>query len=202
MPTLRSGRALPALAVLCWLFVVGVGLTRLWAYAYTPGPAAVAQATWPATSTLSRDGARPTLVMLLHPQCACSRASLGELAQLMAHVQNQVTVHLLFYRPVGGGPEWTDTDLWRSAAAIPGVQRRIDEEGAEARRFGGFVSGQTFLFDADARLIFQGGITYARGHAGDNVGRQSLQALIRDEQAPARRTPVFGCLLGGEGRAS
>ena len=202
MQILRSGRALPALAVFCWLFAVGAGLNRLWAYAYTPGPEAAAPARWPAASRLLRDTARPTLVMLLHPQCACSRASLGELAQLMAHVQNKVTVYLLFYRPVGGGPEWTDSDLWRSAAAIPGVERRIDEDGAEARRFGGFVSGQTFLFAADARLIFQGGITFARGHAGDNIGRQSLQTLIRDGQAATARTPVFGCLLGSEGRAS
>lgn len=202
MQILRSGRGLTALSVLCWLFAVGVGLTRLWAYAYTPGPAAVAHASWPEASRLPRDTAHPTLVMLLHPQCACSRASIGELAQLMAHVQNRVNVHLLFYRPIGASREWTDTDLWDNAAAIPGVTLRIDEDGVEAARFGGFVSGQTFLFGRDGRLLFQGGITYARGHAGDNVGRQSLQALIHDGQAPARRTPVFGCLLGGAGAAS
>ena len=202
MQILRSGRTLTALAVLCWLVAVGVGLTRLWAYAYTPGPAATVPAAWPDASRLSRDTTRPTLVMLLHPHCACSRASLGELARLMAHVQNQVTVHLLFYRPVGGGPEWTDTELWRDAGAIPGVQRRIDENGVEARRFGGVVSGQTYLFDAQARLTFQGGITFARGHAGDSAGRASLQALIRRERhTVASTTPVFGCLLG-EGNAS
>jgi hypothetical protein len=199
---LRSGRGLTALAIICWLLVVGIGLKRLWAYAYTPGPEAAAPGSWPATSQLPRRATDPTLVMLLHPQCACSRASIGELAQLMAHVQGQVTVHLLFYRPVGAGSEWTDTELWDSAAAIPGVQLRIDEDGAEAARFGGFVSGQTFLFGADDRLLFHGGITFARGHSGDNVGRESLQALIRHEPAPARRTPVFGCLLGGESRTS
>jgi hypothetical protein len=140
--------------------------------------------------------------MLVHPQCACSRASIGELAQLMAHVQNRVTVHLLFYRPVGAGAEWTDTGLWDRAAEIPGVELRIDEDGVEAARFGGFVSGQTFLFGADARLLFQGGITYARGHAGDNAGRESIQAILLDRPAPARRTPVFGCLLGRGATAS
>jgi len=198
----RSGRGPAALAVLCWLFAIGAGLQRLWAYAYTPGPAAAAPARWPAESRLPRDAHRPTLVMLLHPHCACSRASLGELAQLMAHVQDKVTVHLLFYRPVGAGPEWSQTDLWDSAAAIPGVDRRIDEEGVEAARFGGFVSGQTFLFAEDARLLFQGGITFARGHAGDNDGRQSLQALIHHRPVSTRRTPVFGCLLGSGGSAS
>ena len=50
-----------------------------------------------------------------------------------------------------------------------------DDDGAEARRFGAETSGQTLLYDARGALAFSGGITGARGHAGDNAGRASLR---------------------------
>src|SRR5688500_10944324 len=70
-------------AAASWWVVIGYGLARLSAYANTPGPGAVAPRTWPAYSRIALDMQRPTLVMLVHPQCACSRASVGELALLM-----------------------------------------------------------------------------------------------------------------------
>ena len=185
-----------AATVACWLITVGLGLGKVWAYANTPGQAAEAPAGWPAGSQLARDDARPTLVMLVHPQCSCSKASMGELEKLMAHVHGKVTAHVLFYRPAGAGPDWTDSDLWRIASSIPGVAVSVDDDGREAARFGGFVSGQTFLFDTEQRLAFAGGITFARGHAGDNTGRTSVQALILQDGPASARTPVFGCALG------
>ena len=53
-----------------------------------------------------------------------------------------------------------------------------DDDGAEARRFGAETSGQTLLYDEHGALLFSGGITGARGHAGDNAGRASLVALL------------------------
>lgn len=181
---------------MCWLVTVSLGLGKIWAYANTPGQTAEAPVTWPAASQLAHEAANPTLVMLVHPQCSCSRASIGELEKLMARVYGKVTAHVLFYRPERAGSGWTDTDLWQAASAIPGVRVSVDEDGREAARFGGFVSGQTFLFAADGRLEFSGGITFARGHAGDNAGRDSLQALILGDGPASPRTPVFGCALG------
>jgi hypothetical protein len=44
-------------------------------------------------------------------------------------------------------------------------------------------------------LIFSGGLTGSRGHAGDNAGRASVIALL-DHGTPSRRsTSVFGCSL-------
>jgi hypothetical protein len=196
LPKRPADRLILAATVMCWLVAVALGLGKVWAYANTPGQAADAPMGWPADSTLARDAARPTLVMLVHPQCSCSQASMGELEKLMAHVQGQVTAHVLFYRPAGAGPEWTATDLWRIASSIPGVTVSVDDDGEESARFGGFVSGQTFLFGTDNRLAFSGGITFARGHAGDNAGRSSLQALIRGRGPASAHTPVFGCALG------
>jgi hypothetical protein len=195
MTTDRTTGRLIAAAVVAWSVVVILGLTGLWSYAMTPGPPAKAPITWPATSRLQHDGDRPTLVMFAHPMCACSRASVGELAKLMAHVQGRLTAHVLFYRPSTTDPDWNHTDLWSSASAIPGVAVATDEDGKEAARFGAAVSGQTMLFDADGRLMFSGGLTAARGHFGDNEGRSALMSLLTDAKTSTRRTPVFGCFI-------
>ena len=78
-----SQRALWAVLVV-WLASVGTGLAWLMAYDNTPGTAANAPGGWPAGTTLARDAAGPTLVMLAHPRCDCTRASIGELAELLA----------------------------------------------------------------------------------------------------------------------
>jgi hypothetical protein len=183
-------------AAASWLVVVGYGLAELSSYANTPGPGAVAPRTWPAHSRVAPNGKRPTLVMLVHPQCACSRASIGELALLMAHAQGRLTAHVLVYYPRGSGEAWARTDLWNQASQIPGVTVSGDADGDEAARFGAFVSGQTLVFDAQRNLVFDGGITFARGHSGDNAGRDAIQTLVNGGSPATRRTPVFGCLLG------
>jgi hypothetical protein len=195
----RAKRRLRAVALgaafLVWMAVVITGLGQLWVYAETPGPSATAPDSWPTASHIVRDTHRPLLLMFLHPQCPCSRASVGELALLMAHVQGQVTAKVFVYRPVKEEPDWEHTDLWTSAAAIPGVQVATDLTGSEAAIFGAAVSGQTLLYDRDGRLTFNGGITAARGHAGDNPGRSTLLSLLGEGTAATSRTPVFGCAL-------
>jgi hypothetical protein len=57
------------------------------------------------------------------------------------------------------------------------------------------TSGQTFLYDARGTLLFSGGITGARGHAGDNAGRASIVALLNRAGAATTSTNVFGCSL-------
>ncbi len=192
----RSRRPLMGAAFLLWLLVVAAGLGQLWAYAETAGPAADASAVWPASARLVRDAHRPTLLVFAHPQCPCSRATIGELALLMAHAQDRATTYVIFYRPRNAEAGWEQTDLWRSAAAIPGVHVVADDNGADAAVFDAATSGQTMLYDADGRLIFSGGITGARGHSGDNPGRTALTALLNGGRSDKSRTSVFGCLLG------
>jgi hypothetical protein len=93
---------------------------------------------------------------------------------------------------------WERTDLWDSAAAIPGVHVMSDERGAQARVFGALVSGQTMLYDATGSLLFSGGITGARGHEGDNPSRTALTSMLVGQLTDPIRTPVFGCYLQAE----
>jgi hypothetical protein len=133
--------------------------------------------------------------MLAHPHCPCTRASVSELAQIMAESQGKLSAYVLFMKPNGADADWDQTDLCRSAAQIRGVTVVSDVDGTEARRFGAKTSGHTLLFDADGRLLFSGGITASRGHAGGNAGESAVLAAINDASRKPTRTMVFGCSL-------
>jgi hypothetical protein len=167
----------------------------VWAYDNAPGLAATAPQAWPDRTTLVRASNRPTLVLLAHPQCDCTRATLGELAEVLARAAEPPKTYVLFLRPAGFATGWEQTALWRTAKSLPDVTVLRDDDGAEARRFGAETSGQTLLYDAHGALAFSGGITSARAHAGDNAGRASLVALLNGRQADRRGTSVFGCSL-------
>jgi hypothetical protein len=187
-----------AAGLAAWLLTVGAGMRMLWAYADTPGRPAAAQPTWPAAASFSRDASGPVLVLFLHPQCPCSRATIAELSRLLASAPAPAAIYALVYRPVDAEAGWEHTDLWNSAAALPGVHVMTDVGGAQARVFGAFVSGQTLLYSATGSLLFSGGITDARGHEGDNPGRAALTSLLSGGTPAAAGTPVFGCYLYSE----
>src|SRR5215472_11422328 len=107
----------------------------------------------------------------------------------------RIAAHVLFVDPPGVSEGWDQTDLWSTAVAIPGVDVMRDRGGIEARRFGATTSGQVLLYDGAGRLMFRGGITSARGHEGDNVGRARIAALLAHSDATPRQSPVFGCPL-------
>jgi len=119
----------------------------------------------------------------------------------MARAGDRLTADVLFVTPPGASGGWEATDLWRGAAAIPGVTVVDDLDGVEARRFGALTSGQVLLYDAGGQLRFSGGITPARGHAGDNAGRSAIVALVESASSAPVETPVFGCSLLDDSRS-
>jgi hypothetical protein len=133
--------------------------------------------------------------MFAHPRCPCTRASLSELARLLTQVPDKLNTYVVFLKPEGTPVDWDKTDLWRTATAIPGVTVLSDSTGMEARHFHAETSGQTLLYNQIGALLFQGGITLARGHEGDNPGRTALQDLIRTGHSDQTNTAVFGCGL-------
>ena len=183
-----------AVIAIAWIAAVGMGLRGLLNYENAPGTVAAVPTAWPGSQIpLASD--RPTLVMLAHPHCPCTRASVGELAEIMAHVQGKAVAYVLFSKPGDARVDWEDTGLRRSAAAIPGVTVLSDADGAEARRFGAETSGHTLLFAADGRLLFSGGITQSRGHAGHNAGASAIVSLVHNRIPARTETFVFGCSL-------
>lgn len=185
-----------------WLVAVAMGSLFGIRYETTSSRTAVAPVMWPEKCPLSLSLDRPTLIMFVHPKCPCSRASLHELAVLISHCQGRVATHVIFLLPKGFSEDWARTDLWESASAIPDVSVCEDIGGIERRRFGAQVSGETFLFRPNGQLLFHGGITGARGHSGDNLGRYMIQAYLLDpikirsfQGGSTSNTPVFGCEL-------
>jgi hypothetical protein len=171
------------------------GMGMLWRYSLNPGTAGTPPALWPQQSRLVRRPGNLTLVMVVHPHCPCSRASIAELEVLMTRPSRRINADVIFLKPPGFDDSWTKTNLWRSATAIPGVNAVIDD-GRETRLFGAATSGQTMVYSRDGSLLFTGGITAARGHFGDNDGASAITALLNQSTAkPAYRTAVYGCAL-------
>lgn len=181
--------------VAVWLVASASGLWVLWAYDNKPGVSATPAARWPAASRLERAADRATLVLLAHPQCSCTPASIGELAEVLARVRSAPRTYVVFLKPSTFADGWERTALWQAAARLPNVTVVRDDDGMEARQFGAATSGQTFLYDSQGVVQFSGGITSARGHAGDNPGRAALISLLDRLDTDHRRTRVFGCPL-------
>jgi hypothetical protein len=185
------------LAIL-WLAALAVGEGLMLAYKISPGRVGNPPSRWPPECRIPRPSDCSTLVLFAHPHCPCTRATLDELAILMAGSGDQMKAHVLFVKPHAFPDGWERTDLWRNAAGIPGVTAWSDPDGVEARHFQATTSGQILLYDAGGRLRFRGGITRARGHAGDNPGREAILAALWEGGADSRETAVFGCPLFDE----
>jgi hypothetical protein len=182
-------------ALAIWLLAVAAGVRQMGRYASTEGVPGNTPHVWPLKSRLEPAADMPTLVMLAHPQCTCTRASIGELEKIMTRSQGRVKAYVLFLRPPGVPANWETTDLWESATRIPGVSVLSDPDGKEAELFQAATSGQTALYASDGRLLFSGGITRSRGHLGDNAGSSAIVSLIGNELTAQPTTPVFGCAL-------
>ena len=104
---MRHGRLVGAVAGISWLVAVAAGLAVLWSYENAPGIPATPPDHWPAASSLRRLPGVATLVMLVHPRCPCSRASLEELDRLMAHIPGVLLAHVVFVKPAGLPEDWS-----------------------------------------------------------------------------------------------
>jgi hypothetical protein len=182
-------------SIVCWVLGVAVGLSALLRYSNTPGVLASPPAEWPWNVPVARSSQSSNLVLFVHPQCPCSRASLDELAHIIACCRNAVRTTVFFSMPPQAPADFQHGDLWNTAAAIPAVRVLVDREAAAARRFGARTSGQALLYDSHGRLLFNGGITAFRGHSGDNDGRDAIVAWLDGANAARHTTPVFGCAL-------
>lgn len=183
------------LLCLLWLGAVGWGFFLAATYQSAPGQQARGDGAWPVGVSIPLDPALATLVLAAHPHCPCTHATLRELDRLVLRCGGRMRVHVLFYTDPELGTEWAQSELWTYAQSIPGVELVADPLGETAARFGARTSGQVFLFGADGRLLFEGGITAARGHEGDNAGAEAVGDLVLRGRARTTHTPVFGCAL-------
>lgn len=183
---------------IAWLLGCLGGMAWLIDHGVRPGQAAAAEQRWPEGSAVPHHAGRANLVVIVHPYCPCSTATLTELGKILTQTGNGAEVTVIF-----SAPEDLDLDLRSSpavaqASAIPGIKILLDPGAHEAERFGAFTSGQTLLFAASGQLLFHGGITPSRGHLGDSTGKRALLALLAHGQAEQHSSPVYGCALRGD----
>lgn len=178
------------IAVCIWAGAVFLGILALARYSNTAG----AQ---PRFAESLVDGSAPfRLVMFVHPQCPCSRASVEELSRLMAACGGKIRGEVYVFHPDVEADEWSDTWIRQHAALIPDVDVITDRNAAVARSYSASTSGQVMLYDAAGDLLFSGGITAGRGHEGDNPGRSAIVELVSGAAAEELiEAPVFGCPL-------
>ncbi len=177
---------------LIWIVTVVGGMIWLTDLSARPGDPGRPSAEWPSRSTLRRG--TYTVVVSAHPRCPCTHATLDELAIALSDMPADVVTHVLFTVPEQVDANWWRTNTLALAQSIPGVTATIDRGGVETALFGAITSGSIAVYDTAGRLRFAGGITGARGHAGDNAGRRALVSLLKNGVSPSE-APVFGCPL-------
>ena len=191
----RLTAAATLVAVVLWSAAVVTGIRWIWSYKGTPGTQLSAPLSWPGSSLLSIDRDRATLMMFVHPLCACTRASLTELREALDTMGRSTAVWIVLLSPNGIARDWDKTNIAHIADRIPEATIVTDKLGSEADKFGASTSGHVVVYDRAGRLAFSGGITGARGHVGDNDGRRGLILALRDGAIRPNEHPVFGCGL-------
>lgn len=181
-------------AGILWFGLLGAGFGFLVVYQTTPGIMEQVLAEWPRESALARSPDRPTLVLFAHPHCPCTRASADSLSWIMEKAGGNVAAHVVLFKSPEFKTGWIDTNLYDTFKKIPGVTVHEDVGGKEIRTFRADISGETVLYGVDGKLLYGGGITAARGHAGDNEGRNAVVSLVKGNRANSH-FPVFGCSL-------
>lgn len=180
---------IPKTAFTAWVIVTVLALVAVGATMATPGEAGESARHLPGVLAATSELARPTLVVAVHPYCPCSRATLSGVE---AHAPD-LDIVLVISGPAAAGlsapPSWLSSWAGRCDARV-----RFDVDGALATSLGALTSGHAVLYRRDGSLVFSGGLTPARGHAGPCPGIAAIRSLARGRTWKGAATaPVFGC---------
>jgi hypothetical protein len=188
-------RMIIATAITVWLSICAFLTIQLIEFGTRPGQKAQIGGEFPADSKIKLAPGKFTVVAFLHPQCPCSKASVGELEELMGRCDHNATAYALFLKPTGCSDKFAKSDLFEQTSRIKGLHAIVDEDGHEANVFGAKTSGQIMIYKPDGRLVFSGGITSSRGHFGDNLGLDAALQIIGKKRDTLDCTDVYGCPL-------
>ena len=199
--TFKPRNLLLVCASVLWLIALIPGVRYLLAFEGTAGKQGLAPSDWQNTALSAGDPRLPTLLVMLHPKCSCSNATLSELqdaAQSFDHPYNAI---LLIDPPQGTSFDWRNISAYRDAQKALHASVVLDDNGKVAASFGVFTSGDVLFYSAEdshrhRSLLFSGGVTGGRGMVGSNRGIASLTAAFQNSgQNFHATTPVYGCGL-------
>src|ERR1700704_5204871 len=120
--SIRAGmfRVSTVVAVVLWIAAVGMGARTLLRYANTPARATSPPGNWPTDTRIRSAPGHPILLVFAHPECPCTRATLAELALMIAQLgasRDSVASYVLFSAPSTLLDGWDKSGLWQSAVS-------------------------------------------------------------------------------------
>ncbi len=185
------------LVLVAWMALLATGFGGLMKYDSTPAPLAPAAIL---DNPQFRDGKAYSLVMAIHPYCPCSRATVGELIKIYSHGHDNLKITIFAFKPADEPDSWIESSTIKTLEQMkPRIV--IDSDGSMAKRLALGTSGQALLYSPAGKLLFNGGITSGRAHAGDNLGEDTILSLLRGEAPEVHSTAVFGCSISEEKEA-
>ena len=178
-----------------WLIGSAGGYFYMFSYNSRPAELAVVSQHWPVRTSLKKTAGSYELVMAVHPQCPCTRASVAELNKILLKMNGKVRAHALVYKPFELSDIWTRTETTGRLDELPFTNVHRDMNGVKALDFGLTTSGQVLLYAPDGKLAFNGGLTAFRGHEGPSLGQKIVYDIVAGRQPSTSVSKVFGCGL-------
>ena len=177
-----------AVLVAAWLAALAYGAHTMMSYDTTAGPAADRA---PAVATSKQKAW--TCVMIVHPDCPCTRSSLAALREIVARYDDTVEFRIVM---VSDEPD-LDSPNFKAAVRIPEAALTwVSSEKAD-ELYDSHTSGQTFILDSSGGIVFSGGITPGRGTDKPEFALQLFESVLAGK--PVREfSPVYGCALQTE----
>ncbi len=191
-------------SLLAWIALAIGGMGLKMKYGLTPGAVAAdapAQLTGELRNRVQAADGRSVMFVFLHPHCPCSRATIKQIERVKATApetggaESLPSVHLVFVIPPGVEAGWERGGNLARVEKLDGATVHFDRAGKLARSFSARTSGQVLLYDRSGGLRFAGGITPARGQAGDLRHARALGEMLRRESSDVVESPVYGCPL-------
>ena len=182
------------LPLIGWLGLSTAGFVWLANYKAIPGEPVKGQSHWPRESSITRVPGKYNFVLALNPHCPCSQATVTELTRLV-NDRADVTLHVLAFHPSAFADGWEECTLLDELKSLPVTRLHVDVNADSAEQFGIFTSGGLALYGLKGELLFQGGITPARGHVGETDAHRAIRSRLLGETTELFTAPVFGCPL-------
>jgi hypothetical protein len=183
---------------LLWTAALALGLWIMRTYGNNhPDELLNVPSAWPPGIDLQRDPNRLTLLLVVHPDCDCTRQALAALDRIAVRCANRLAARIVFTHAQGDPEALRQSETWQVAAHIPSAEVSVDHDGHAVRRFGFRKSGHALLYDRQGRLLFSGGITPspAPDTNTDNPGAAAIELFVLAGGSPTTHAPVPGCAL-------
>jgi hypothetical protein len=169
------------MGVAAWGSAVAWQFHSAMSYEATPGERSV-------KSVKAEAGQKSRVVVVVHPECPCTKATLAQLREIVARQGASLDATVLV---ANEGEQAGSSENERIARSIPGVQVRLVGAGAP-ETLGAKTSGEAFYFDQSGKLVYHGGLTEGRGVERPSPG---AYCLINSKGLSKKDGEVFGCPL-------